>query len=81
MVIITKSTSAEKLETEDQHHLQSVEDDDVMAKRLDAIAFPGLTANFDASKSAALAVTLLDWIAYGAAFKIQWMQLFHTKMM
>ena len=32
-----------------------------LAKRLDAIAFPGLTANFDAAKSASLAITLLDW--------------------
>ena len=39
-----------------------------LAERLDQIAFPGLTANFDAAKSAALAVTLLDWRAYGAAY-------------
>ncbi len=32
-----------------------------LAERLDAIAYPGLTANFDAGKTAALAVTLLDW--------------------
>lgn len=36
-----------------------------IAQRLDAIAFPGLTANFDASKAAALAMTLLDWKIYG----------------
>lgn len=36
-----------------------------IAKRLDAIAYPGMTANFDAGKSAALALTLLDWRAYG----------------
>ncbi len=36
-----------------------------LAERLDAIAFPGMTANFDAAKSAALAVSLLDWRAYG----------------
>lgn len=36
-----------------------------LAQRLDAIAFPGLTANFDAAKSAALAIALLDWKAYG----------------
>jgi len=36
-----------------------------IAQRLDAIAFPGLTANFDAGKSAALAMTLLDWKTYG----------------
>ena len=27
-----------------------------------------MTANFDAAKSAALAVTLLDWREYGAAY-------------
>jgi glycine hydroxymethyltransferase len=39
-----------------------------IAQRLDAIAFPGLTANFDAAKSAALAYTLLDWRDHGAAY-------------
>jgi glycine hydroxymethyltransferase len=39
-----------------------------LAERLDAIAFPGMTANFDAAKSAALAVTLLDWKAHGRAY-------------
>ena len=39
-----------------------------LAERLDAIAFPGLTANFDASKAAALAITLLDWREYGADY-------------
>jgi glycine hydroxymethyltransferase len=47
--------------------------DAVLAERLDAIAYPGLTANFDVAKSAALAMTLLDWKvhgrAYGAAMK------------
>lgn len=36
-----------------------------IARRLDAIAYPGLTANFDAGKTAALAVALADWIARG----------------
>jgi glycine hydroxymethyltransferase len=36
-----------------------------IAERLDAIAYPGLTANFDAAKSAALAMTLLDWKVHG----------------
>jgi len=36
-----------------------------IAERLDAIAFPGMTANFDVAKSAALAVGLLDWRAFG----------------
>ncbi len=39
-----------------------------IAERLDSIAFPGLTANFDAAKSAALAVTLLDWKVHGKAY-------------
>jgi len=39
--------------------------DSGLAQRLDAIAFPGLTANFDAAKSAALAITLLDWKEHG----------------
>ncbi|MEM8991318.1 MAG: beta-eliminating lyase-related protein [Pseudomonadota bacterium] len=39
-----------------------------LAERLDAIAFPGLTANFDAGRVAALAVTLADWRAAGVAY-------------
>ncbi len=39
-----------------------------IAERLDSIAFPGLTANFDAAKSAALAMTLLDWKVHGKAY-------------
>ena len=42
-----------------------------LAQRLDAIAFPGLTANFDAAKSAALAVTLCDWRDHGRAYAAQ----------
>jgi len=38
-----------------------------LAERLEAIAFPGLTANFDVGKTAALAHTLNDWIGYGVA--------------
>lgn len=45
-----------------------VTDDAELAQRLDAIAYPGLTANFDAGKTAALAVTLLDWKAVGGAY-------------
>lgn len=45
-----------------------VTDDAGIAERLDAIAFPGLTANFDAAKSAALALTLLDWRDHGRAY-------------
>ena len=39
-----------------------------IAERLDHIAFPGMTANFDASKSAALALTLLDWREFGERY-------------
>jgi glycine hydroxymethyltransferase len=48
-----------------------VTNDAEMAKRLDAIAFPGMTANFDAAKSAALAMTLLDWRDHGGAYAQQ----------
>ena len=36
-----------------------------LAAAFDRIAFPGMTANFDAAKSAALAVTMLDWRDFG----------------
>ena len=36
-----------------------------LAQRVDAIAYPGLTANFDAGKTASLAITLLDWLDGG----------------
>ncbi|MDQ3358245.1 MAG: beta-eliminating lyase-related protein [Actinomycetota bacterium] len=45
-----------------------VTNDAALAERIDAIAFPGLTANFDAGKAAALAVTLLDWQAVGPPY-------------
>ncbi|MEZ5797946.1 MAG: aminotransferase class I/II-fold pyridoxal phosphate-dependent enzyme [Paracoccaceae bacterium] len=45
-----------------------VTNDAEIAERLDAIAFPGLTANFDAAKSAALALSLLDWRDHGPAY-------------
>ncbi|MFM9849945.1 MAG: serine hydroxymethyltransferase [Hyphomicrobiaceae bacterium] len=45
-----------------------VTNDAAIAQRLDAIAYPGLTANFDAAKSAALAMTLLDWKVHGRAY-------------
>lgn len=45
-----------------------VSNDAEIAKALDAIAFPGMTANFDAAKTAALAVTMLDWKDFGAAY-------------
>jgi glycine hydroxymethyltransferase len=39
-----------------------------LAEKLDRIAYPGLTANYDAAKAAALAITLLDWKVYGRAY-------------
>lgn len=39
-----------------------------LAEKLDRIAFPGLTANFDVAKSAALAISLLDWRDGGSAY-------------
>ncbi len=45
-----------------------VTNDVTLAQRLDAIAFPGLTANFDVAKTAALAVCLADWQALGAGY-------------
>ncbi len=41
-----------------------------LAAKLDAIAFPGLTANFDVGRCAALAVTLLDWQVHGRAYAL-----------
>jgi glycine hydroxymethyltransferase len=45
-----------------------VTDDAGLAERVDAIAYPGLTANFDAGRVAALAITMADWKAAGAAY-------------
>jgi glycine hydroxymethyltransferase len=45
-----------------------VTSDAAIAQRLDRIAFPGMTANFDAAKAAALAITLLDWRDHGRAY-------------
>jgi len=45
-----------------------VTNEQALSRKLDAIAFPGLTANFDVAKSAALAITLLDWRDYGRAY-------------
>lgn len=43
---------------------------DDLAERIDAIAYPGLTANFDAGRVAALAITLLDWLDGGHEYAI-----------
>lgn len=45
-----------------------VTNDPGLAQSLDRIAFPGLTANFDVSKTASLAITLLDWKIYGRTY-------------
>lgn len=39
-----------------------------LAEKIDAIAYPGLTANFDVAKAAALAITLLDWVSQGESY-------------
>jgi glycine hydroxymethyltransferase len=39
-----------------------------LAQRLDAIAYPGLTANFDLAKTAALIIAMLDLREYGRAY-------------
>jgi glycine hydroxymethyltransferase len=45
-----------------------VTNDAALAQRIDRIAFPGLTANFDVAKTAALAITLLDWREFGREY-------------
>lgn len=45
-----------------------VTNDPDIAQRLEATAFPGLTANFDVARTAALAVTLQDWRRHGADY-------------
>lgn len=48
-----------------------VTNDPKLAQRLDEIAYPGLTANFDAAKTAALGITLQDWLSCGNEYAIQ----------
>ena len=48
-----------------------VTDEADLAERIDSIAFPGMTANFDAAKTAALALTMLDWTEIGEAYARQ----------
>lgn len=45
-----------------------VTNDTELAGELNSIAYPGLTANSDAGRIAALAVTLLDWKAVGSQY-------------
>ncbi|HUR42789.1 MAG TPA: aminotransferase class I/II-fold pyridoxal phosphate-dependent enzyme [Aestuariivirga sp.] len=42
-----------------------------LAERLDRIAYPGLTANFDLGKTAALAMSVLDLLEHGEAYADQ----------
>lgn len=42
--------------------------DEALAARIDAIAHPGLTANFDAGVTASLALGLLDWLEFGQRY-------------
>ena len=42
--------------------------DAALAEKIDKIAYPGLTANFDVAKTASLAIALLDWKEHGAAY-------------
>lgn len=49
-----------------------------IAERLDAIAFPGMTANFDAAKSAALALTMLDWQTFGTDYAAAMVRVAHA---
>lgn len=42
--------------------------DAALMERIDQIAYPGLTANFDVGKTAALAMSLLDWQVHGPAY-------------
>jgi glycine hydroxymethyltransferase len=42
--------------------------DAALAERLDRISYPGLTANADTGKTASLAMTLLDWKAFGREY-------------
>ncbi|MBT3141001.1 serine hydroxymethyltransferase [Phaeobacter gallaeciensis] len=55
-----------------------VSNDAEMAKSLDSIAFPGMTANFDAAKAAALAVTMLDWRDFGQAYAAEMIDMAQT---
>jgi len=45
-----------------------VGNDATLFERINAVAYPGLTANFDAGRTAALALGLLDWKDFGPAY-------------
>ena len=45
-----------------------VTNEEKLAEKIDSIAYPGLTANYDAAKTAALGITLQDWNIVGEAY-------------
>lgn len=45
-----------------------VSNDEALMQKIDAIAFPGMTANFDAAKTAALGICMLDWREHGQSY-------------
>ena len=45
-----------------------ITDDSELASRIDLVVYPGLTANFDVGRIAALAVTFLDLKTYGKSY-------------
>ncbi|MBX2853904.1 MAG: aminotransferase class I/II-fold pyridoxal phosphate-dependent enzyme [Rhodobacteraceae bacterium] len=55
-----------------------VTNDPALAEKLDHIAFPGLTANFDAAKSASLAITMLDWLTLGKDYAAEMVAAAHS---
>ena len=55
-----------------------VTNDAEIAERLDRIAFPGMTANFDVARTAALALTMLDWREYGQAYATAMVEVAHA---
>ncbi|MEM8746443.1 MAG: aminotransferase class I/II-fold pyridoxal phosphate-dependent enzyme [Actinomycetota bacterium] len=48
-----------------------VTNDAALAERIDRIAHPGLTANFDLGNTAALAVSLVDTLRHGEAYAVE----------
>ncbi len=45
-----------------------VSNDAQLMQRIDQIAFPGMTANFDVARTAALSICMLDWREHGRAY-------------
>ncbi|MDA0870626.1 MAG: aminotransferase class I/II-fold pyridoxal phosphate-dependent enzyme [Proteobacteria bacterium] len=45
-----------------------ITNEEKLAEKIDAIAYPGLTANYDPAKTAALGITLQDWNIVGEAY-------------